>query len=125
MLVTNNNFSCQQLLSQVKKPGSPTEIDLDLNMGRQNLEQLHVEKPSISDKAWKRLSSKNKQRLKSDSGGSDEGNRVLCCAVLCCFVVKSLLFAYLDTVLIVITEALNANMLCVVLLQQLLFGEAI
>ena len=58
---------------QVKKPSTPAEIDLDLGAARQEL-GLAGEKPTISEKARKRLSVKHKQRLKADVGAG--GNEV-------------------------------------------------
>ncbi len=76
-------------LPQVTKPGN-TEIDLDLGVGgRGGMDQLAVEKPTLSNKAWKRLSGKHKGRIKTESGGSEmlEGDclhwlRIVYCIVL-------------------------------------------
>ncbi|XP_064383914.1 uncharacterized protein LOC135332919 isoform X2 [Halichondria panicea] len=57
---------------QVTKSGNPTEIDLDLGVGgRGGMDQLAVEKPTLSNKAWKRFSGKHKGRIKTESGGSE------------------------------------------------------
>ncbi len=35
------------------------------------MDQLAVEKPTLSNKAWKRFSGKHKGRIKTESGGSE------------------------------------------------------
>jgi len=56
---------------QVSKPDTSSEIDLDLSVAQQPGigQQLTGDKPSISDKARKRLSIKNKQKLRGDPEG--------------------------------------------------------
>ncbi len=51
------------------KPGTPTEIDLDLAgmTGQRSIEQLNVDKPNVSNKVWKRRSSKHKIRVSNES----------------------------------------------------------
>ena len=73
---------------QVKKPGTPTEIDLDIEGARQEMGHLHLSasKPTISEKAWNRLSSKGRRKIKEDgdvSGGAgNEQKGLSVCSVL-------------------------------------------
>ena len=63
---------------QVKKPGTPTEIDLDIEGARQEMDHLHlsVSKPTISEKAWNRLSHKSRRKVKGAGGAGEDGDGV-------------------------------------------------